>query len=71
MNLLAAILKYDYIAVLAVTAGVFSILNPVLVMLDECSWSAVFKTWAFTIVVWIFWIWAMEHGIVPGDAPTD
>jgi hypothetical protein len=71
MNLLAAILQNDYLAMLAIATGSMSILNPVLVMLDKCTWSSVFKTWALTIAVWAFWIWAMEHGIVPMDAPTD
>jgi hypothetical protein len=65
MMILAAFFKYDYIAMVWLVFAVLSILDPVLVMLDSCTWKTVFKTWGLLILLTIIWIWAMQVGIVP------
>jgi hypothetical protein len=62
--ILAALFKVDFIAIIWLTCGVFSVLNPTLVMLDSCTWKTVFKTWALFILMTFIWIWAMNAGIV-------
>lgn len=62
--LIAALLKHDYIAMIVIALGSFSIASPTLVGLDACTWKTMFKAWGLFILTFIIWIWAMQVGIV-------